>query len=91
MHSNHRASVPPADQRVRAADALVREGRTAMLKALEDMMAEGDAAHRAQPWDITMPAALGHGPLPQPFDEPMDGVSIREVKEPAVFRRFFGR
>jgi len=54
-------------------------------------MAAGDAAQRHQPWDITMPAGLGSQPLAQPFEEPMDGVAIREVAEPSVFRRFFGR
>jgi len=91
MRPTQRAPIPAPDQSARAGDVLVAEGRAAMLKALEDLMAAGDAAQRAQPWDITMPAGLGNGPLPQPFDEPMDGMAIREVAEPAVFRRFFGR
>lgn len=74
-----------------AGEVLKGEGRAAMLKALEELMAAGDAAQRHQPWDITMPAGLGSQPLAQPFDEPMDGMAIREVAEPSVFKRFFGR
>lgn len=65
--------------------------RAALAQALAEMLARGDAAARHQPWDITMPAGLDGTPLAQPFDEPLDGMAIREVVEPAVFRRFFGR
>lgn len=78
-------------QAIVAGEVLKGEGRAAMLKALEELMAAGDAAQRHQPWDITMPAGLGSQPLAQPFDEPMDGMAIREVAEPSVFKRFFGR
>jgi hypothetical protein len=78
-------------QAIVAGEVLKSEGRAAMLKALEALMAAGDAAQRHQPWDITMPAELGSQPLAQPFDEPLDGMAIREVVEPGVFRRFFGR
>jgi hypothetical protein len=78
-------------QGIVAGDVLKSEGRAAMLKALEELMAAGDAAQRHQPWDITMPAGLDSKPLAQPFDEPMDGMAIREVAEPSVFKRFFGR
>jgi hypothetical protein len=78
-------------QAIVAGEVLKSEGRAAMLKALEELMAAGDAAQRHQPWDITMPAGLGSQPLAQPFDEPLDGMAIREVAEPSVFRRFFGR
>ena len=76
---------------VTRADELIKsEGRAALLKALADLMAEGDASQR-QPWDITMPAGLDSARLAQPFNEPLDGVAMREVAEPSVFRRFFGR
>ena len=81
----------PQQQALLAGDVLASEGREALLKALAELMAEGDAAQRRQPWDITMPAGLASTPLAQPFDEPLDGMAIREVQEPAVFRRFFGR
>jgi hypothetical protein len=90
--NTHDASKAAADrQAIVAGEVLKSEGRAAMLKALEELMAAGDAAQRHQPWDITMPAGLGSQPLAQPFEEPMDGVAIREVAEPSVFRRFFGR
>ena len=94
MRRNHTPNSPltaAERQGIVAGDVLRSEGRAAMLKALEELMAAGDAAQRHQPWDITMPAGLGSQPLAQPFDEPMDGMAIREVAEPSVFRRFFGR
>ena len=85
-------STPNADTRaVVARDVLASEGRAALLKALDELIAAGDAAQRHQPWDITMPAGLSSTPLAQPFDERLDGLAIREVAEQSVFRRFFGR
>lgn len=43
------------------------------------------------PWDATRPAALEPMSASQPFREPLEGVAIREVMEPDVFRHFFGR
>jgi hypothetical protein len=42
------------------------------------------------PWDSTRPAELDTAPASQPFREPLQGVAIREVTEPDVFRHFFG-
>ncbi len=42
------------------------------------------------PWDATRPAALEPMSVSQPFREPLEGVAIREVMEPDVFRHFFG-
>jgi hypothetical protein len=43
------------------------------------------------PWDSTRPAALDPTAAPsQPFREPLQGVAIREVTEPDIFRHFFG-
>jgi hypothetical protein len=42
------------------------------------------------PWDSTRPAELDTRPASLPFREPMQGVAIREVTEPDVFRHFFG-
>lgn len=44
----------------------------------------------ASPWDNTMPAALDMAPPSQPFHEPIEGLSTREVNEPGVFHHFFG-
>lgn len=48
-----------------------------------------DAA-RNTPWDLTMPADLPMRPASRPFDEPLRGLSMREVIEPDVFAHFFG-
>ena len=39
-------------------------------------------------WAPTMPAALGDTPEPM-FQEPIKGLSIREVHEPDLFKHFF--
>ena len=41
-------------------------------------------------WDNTMPAALEPVIQPEPFYEAFQGLSMREVREPDVFRHFFG-
>jgi hypothetical protein len=41
-------------------------------------------------WDSTRPAALEPNRLPEPFHEPFNGLAVREVREPDVFRHFFG-
>jgi hypothetical protein len=41
-------------------------------------------------WDNTMPAALEPAIQPEPFREAFQGLSMREVREPDVFRHFFG-
>ncbi len=41
-------------------------------------------------WDNTMPAALEPEVPPEPFREAFQGLSMREVREPDVFRHFFG-
>jgi hypothetical protein len=43
----------------------------------------------AAPWDATMPAVLEPMFESDPFSEPMNGVAIRELREPDVFRHFF--
>jgi hypothetical protein len=40
-------------------------------------------------WDNTMPASLEVVFEPEPFHEPIRGLSTREVREPDVFRHFF--
>lgn len=47
-------------------------------------------AMRSAPWDLTMPADLPVRPASRPFDEPLNGLSMREVVEPDVFAHFFG-
>lgn len=43
------------------------------------------------PWDATRPAALDAVSAPAPFREPLQGVAVREMNEPDIFRHFFGR
>ena len=51
----------------------------------------GPAVYQAgRPWDSTRPAAFEPSVPSQPFREPLQGVAIREVDEPDVFRHFFG-
>ncbi len=42
------------------------------------------------PWDATRPAELDTVTAPVPFREPFQGLAIREVNEPDIFRHFFG-
>jgi hypothetical protein len=42
------------------------------------------------PWDSTRPAELEATVASTPFREPLQGVAMREVNEPDVFRHFFG-
>ena len=48
------------------------------------------AAVSSHAWDSTRPAAFEPDRPSQPFREPLDGMAIREVVEPDVFRHFFG-
>ncbi|MDQ2733708.1 MAG: hypothetical protein M3Y55_01680 [Pseudomonadota bacterium] len=42
------------------------------------------------PWDATRPAELETAVVSPPFREPLQGVAMREVNEPDIFRHFFG-
>lgn len=42
-------------------------------------------------WDSTRPAELDAVDASQPFHEPLQGVAMREVTEPDIFRHFFGK
>jgi hypothetical protein len=43
-------------------------------------------------WDPTRPADLEPAlAATEPFSEPLRGLAMREVREPEVFRHFFGR
>jgi hypothetical protein len=50
-----------------------------------------DSGYRSRAsFDNTMPAALEPEVQPEPFREAFQGLSMREVREPDVFRHFFG-
>jgi hypothetical protein len=44
----------------------------------------------SSPWDSTRPAELETAVTSAPFREPLQGVAMREVNEPDIFRHFFG-
>ena len=61
------------------------------LPSLAGSLAKRIATATSQaPWDATRPAELDGAAPSQPFREPVNGMAIREVLEPDVFRLFFG-
>ena len=60
------------------------------LPSLAGSLAQRLAAATNTPWDATRPAGLDASVPSQPFREPVNGLAIREVNEPDVFRHFFG-
>lgn len=46
--------------------------------------------HYSSAWDNTMPAGLDVLVPAEPFQETLSGLVQREVREPDVFRHFFG-
>jgi len=84
MHFSH--AFAPKGFRPPAAGAIEWEELPSLAGSLAKRVA---AAHQA-PWDATRPAELDVAPPSQPFREPVNGLSIREVLEPDVFRHFFG-
>lgn len=60
------------------------------LPSLAASLGKRLAAANPTPWDATRPAELEAVVPSQPFREPVDGLAIREVNEPDVFRHFFG-
>ena len=60
------------------------------LPSLAGSLAKRIATATQAPWDATRPAELEAAVPSQPFREPVNGLVIREVNEPDVFRHFFG-
>jgi hypothetical protein len=60
------------------------------LPSLAGSLDKRPNAARQTPWDATRPAELDAAVPSQPFREPVNGLAIREVNEPDVFRHFFG-
>ena len=48
------------------------------------------APHDAPTWAETMPAAFDSFNEPVTFREPLEGLSVRDIDEPEIFRVFFG-
>ena len=49
-----------------------------------------DAAQDATTWAETMPVSLEAMHAPVTFREPLEGLSMRDLDEPEIFRVFFG-
>lgn len=64
--------------------------RDAIAAAQARALAFERAAATGHAWDATRPAELEPAHPPRPFVEPLQGLSLREVDEPDVFRHFFG-
>lgn len=47
------------------------------------------AQHFNSAWNNTLPAHLVETPPASPFSEPLQGMVMREMNEPEVFRHFF--
>jgi hypothetical protein len=61
------------------------------LPSLSHLLDRNEAAsHEAPVWAETMPAAFDAMEQSDSFYEPLEGLSIREVNEPEIFRVFFG-
>ncbi len=60
------------------------------LPSLVQRVRQSQAVSAGVPWDSTRPAEFDTTPASLPFREPLEGVAIREVTEPDVFRHFFG-
>lgn len=62
------------------------------LPSLAYLLGRKEPANDASPvWAETMPSGFDLTAQPSdPFSEPLPGLAIREVKEPEIFRLFFG-
>src|SRR5690348_16632884 len=66
--------------------------RDAMAAARARAAAFERIAASGRPWDPTRPAELEPAAPPtEPFREALEGLAVREVQEPEIFRLFFGR
>lgn len=63
---------------------------SARLVGLGRRLEQSAMGSGASPWDATRPAALERDRPATPFREPMQGMAVREVEEPDLFRHFFG-
>ncbi len=81
--------LPSLVSRVRSIGRALQQAEGRGLQQAE----AGSASPSSQSvWDATRPAELDAAPTrpSDPFREPVQGVSVREVVEPDVFRHFFG-
>ena len=57
--------------------------------SLQHRVRRTEEAH-APTWAETMPAPLEEMDAPVTFREPLEGLSVRDIDEPEIFRVFFG-
>ena len=59
--------------------------------SLQHLVVRTDAAnHGAPTWAETMPVSFDALNEPVKFREPLEGLSVRDIDEPEIFRVFFG-
>jgi hypothetical protein len=59
--------------------------------SLQHLVVRTESAHSDTPtWAETMPATFESLDEPQAFQEPLEGLDMREMNEPEIFRVFFG-
>ncbi len=62
-----------------------------MQPSLQHLVVRTESAPPQAPgWADTLPAAFDALDDPQAFSEPLQGLSLRHIHEPEVFRAFFG-
>ena len=59
--------------------------------SLQHLVKRTESAQQEAPsWAETMPAPFDATPEPVTFREPLEGLSMRDIDEPEIFRLFFG-
>ena len=59
--------------------------------SLQHLVVRTESAHQDTPtWAETMPASFDSFNEPVKFREPLEGLSVRDIDEPEIFRVFFG-
>ncbi len=59
--------------------------------SLQHLVKRTESAQQEAPsWAETMPASFDATPEPVTFREPLEGLSMRDIDEPEIFRLFFG-
>jgi hypothetical protein len=59
--------------------------------SLQHLVVRTESAHQDAPtWVETMPASFDALNEPVMFREPLEGLSMRDIDEPEIFRVFFG-
>jgi len=59
--------------------------------SLQHLVKRTESAYSEAPtWAATMPASLEELTAPVTFHEPLEGLSVRDIDEPEIFRVFFG-